>query len=152
VVVVGAGPIGLLAALIGVQLRCDVHVFDRVTSGLKPTLVEELGASYHTGAIADLALSPDIVVECTGVGELVRQAIHATAPGGIVCLTGIGPPSASNADSSAFATETVLKNLVVFGSVNANRRHYYRAAQVLARSDRVGADYPVRHGVPASSE
>jgi len=136
VVVVGAGPIGLLAALIGVQLRCDVHVFDRVTSGLKPTLVEELGASYHTGAIADLALSPDIVVECTGVGELVRQAIHATAPGGIVCLTGIGPPSASNADSSALATETVLKNLVVFGSVNANRRHYYRAAQVLARSDR----------------
>jgi threonine dehydrogenase-like Zn-dependent dehydrogenase len=59
-----------------------------------------------------------------------------TAPGGIVCLTGIGPPSASNADPSDLATETVLKNLVVFGSVNANRRHYYRAAQVLARADR----------------
>jgi hypothetical protein len=25
---------------------------------------------------------------------------------------------------------------VVFGSVNANRRHYYRAAQVLARANR----------------
>jgi threonine dehydrogenase-like Zn-dependent dehydrogenase len=136
VLVVGAGPIGLLAALIGVQLRCDVHVIDRVTSGLKPTLVEELGASYYTGAIADLGLSPDIVVECTGVGALVRQAIRVTAPGGIVCLTGIGPPSASNDDPSALATETVLKNLVVFGSVNANRRHYYRAAQVLARADR----------------
>ena len=30
----------------------------------------------------------------------------------------------------------MLKNLVLFGSVNANRRHYYRAAQVLARADR----------------
>jgi glucose 1-dehydrogenase len=30
----------------------------------------------------------------------------------------------------------VLRNLVMFGSVNANRRHYYRAAKVLARADR----------------
>ena len=29
----------------------------------------------------------------------------------------------------------VLKNLAVFGSVNANRRHYYRAAKVLAAAD-----------------
>lgn len=31
-VVVGAGPVGLLAALVGVQHGLDVHVFDRVTS------------------------------------------------------------------------------------------------------------------------
>ena len=30
----------------------------------------------------------------------------------------------------------VLKNIAVFGSVNANRRHYYRAAKVLAKADR----------------
>jgi glucose 1-dehydrogenase len=30
----------------------------------------------------------------------------------------------------------VLGNLVIFGSVNANRRHYYRAAKVLAKADR----------------
>jgi len=33
---VGAGPIGLLAALIGVQQGADIHVLDRVTSGPKP--------------------------------------------------------------------------------------------------------------------
>jgi glucose 1-dehydrogenase len=136
VLVVGAGPIGLLAALLGVQLRWDVHVIDRVTSGPKPTLVEDLGASYHTGAIADLGLDPDIVVECTGVGELIQDAIDATAAGGIVCLTGIGSPSGAKADPSAFATQAVFKNLVVFGSVNANRRHYFRASQALARADR----------------
>jgi glucose 1-dehydrogenase len=137
VLVVGAGPIGLLAALIGVQLGLDVHLLDRVTTGPKPALVEELGAVYHTGAVADLGLSPDIVVECTGVVPLIQQAAGAVAPGGIVCLTGVGSPSTSTSGpASALATDAVLKNLVLFGSVNANRRHYYRAAKVLARADR----------------
>jgi glucose 1-dehydrogenase len=34
----------------------------------------------------------------------------------------------------------VLKNLVLFGSVNANRRQYYRAAKVLARADQSWLD------------
>jgi threonine dehydrogenase-like Zn-dependent dehydrogenase len=34
------------------------------------------------------------------------------------------------------ANDAVLKNVVIFGSVNANRRHYYRAATVLVRADR----------------
>jgi threonine dehydrogenase-like Zn-dependent dehydrogenase len=92
-----------------------------------------------TGSVADLGLRPDIVVECTGVGELILQATHAAAAGGIVCLTGVGSPDSAGAGPStatALATEAVLKNLVVFGSVNANRRHYDRAAQALARADR----------------
>ncbi len=137
VLVLGAGPIGLLAALIGVQYGGEVHVLDRVTGGRKPALVESLGAKYHTGAVSELGLSPDVVVECTGVAQLVRDAAEAAAPGGIVCLTGVGPPASPEARSGAtLATDAVLKNLVVFGSVNANRRHYYRAAQVLARADR----------------
>jgi glucose 1-dehydrogenase len=47
VLVTGAGPIGLLAALLGVQARLEVHVLDRVTDGPKPSLVEALGATYH---------------------------------------------------------------------------------------------------------
>jgi threonine dehydrogenase-like Zn-dependent dehydrogenase len=30
----------------------------------------------------------------------------------------------------------VLKNVVVVGSVNANKRHWYKAGQALARADR----------------
>ncbi|WP_323095364.1 glucose 1-dehydrogenase [Intrasporangium sp. YIM S08009] len=136
VLVVGAGPIGLLAALIGVQLGREVHVLDRVTTGPKPGLVEQLGAVYHVGSVADLGLQPDIVIECTGVVPLIVQAADAVAPGGIVCLTGIGSPSDPTAETAALlAKDAVLKNLVVFGSVNANRRHYYRAARVLARAD-----------------
>jgi threonine dehydrogenase-like Zn-dependent dehydrogenase len=137
VLVVGAGPIGLLAALLGVQRGAEVHVLDRVTTGPKPALVEALGAVYHTGPVADLGLNPDIVVECTGVASLIQQAAHAIAPGGIMCLTGVGAPSPTGTGpGSTLATDAVLKNLVLFGSVNANRRHYYRAAKALASADR----------------
>jgi threonine dehydrogenase-like Zn-dependent dehydrogenase len=137
VLVTGAGPIGLLAALIGVQHGVDVHVLDRATSGPKPALVKQLGATYHVGAIGDLGLRPDIVLECTGVVQLIRQAMEVISPGGIACLTGVGPPAAPGmVSAAALANDVVLKNIVLFGSVNANRRHYYRAAKVLAAADR----------------
>jgi glucose 1-dehydrogenase len=152
VLVVGAGPIGLLAALIGVQRGGEVHVLDRVTTGPKPALVEELGAVYHTGTVADLDLRPDIVVECTGVATLIQQAADALSPGGIMCLTGVGSPSTSTSAASAgLATDAVLRNLVVFGSVNANRRHYYRAATVLATANRSWLKQLVTRRVPADA-
>lgn len=137
VLVVGAGPIGLLAALIGSQYGGEVHVVDRVTSGSKPALVEALGATYHSEPVSELGLSPDIVVECTGVAPLIRAVAEQAAPGAIICLTGVGPPVVPDARApTTLASDAVLKNLVLFGSVNANRRHYYRAAQVLAKADR----------------
>ncbi len=137
VMVLGAGPIGLLGALIGVQRGFEVHVFDRVTEGRKPELVRELGAHYHAEGIQDSGIQPDVVLECAGVPELILRALLAAAPGAVVCLTGVGPPMArSGAWDISLATHTVLNNLVVFGSVNANRRHYRQAADILAAADR----------------
>ena len=44
--ITGAGPIGLLAALMATQRGYDVCVLDVVKEGLKPRLVRELGATY----------------------------------------------------------------------------------------------------------
>ena len=71
VLVTGAGPIGLLAALLAMQRGHDVHVLDVVTSGPKPDLVNELGATYHSGTVAEACADPDIVVESTSVGQVV---------------------------------------------------------------------------------
>jgi glucose 1-dehydrogenase len=139
VLVIGAGPIGLLAALIGVQYGRDaeVHVLDQVTSGPKPALVEALGATYHSDLESALDMSPNIVVDCTGVGPLIRAAAEAAVPGAIICLTGVGQPVVPDASApTTVASDAVLKNLVLFGSVNANRRHYHLAARVLAKADR----------------
>lgn len=57
VLICGAGPIGLLAALLGVQKGHDVYVVDRVTDGAKPQLVTDLGATYRAGAVAVVANS-----------------------------------------------------------------------------------------------
>ena len=136
VLVTGAGPIGLLAALLAVQRGYDVHVLDRVTSGPKPDLVEALGATYHRAPAGDLALDPDVVVECTGVPAVVAEVMQETGRNGIVCLTGVSVPGRRvQVDLGAVNREWVLENDVVFGSVNANRRHYEAGALALAQAD-----------------
>ncbi len=135
--ITGAGPIGLLAALLGAQRGLEVHVLDRVSDGPKPKLVTDLGASYHTGAIAEACPPPDVIVECTGVGRLVFDAMEHVGNGGVVCLTGVSSGGRSLAiDAGSLNREMVLENSAVFGSVNANRRHYEQAAHALAAADR----------------
>ena len=137
VLVTGAGPIGLLAALLGMQRGLDVHVLDRVDSGLKPDLVRALGASYHAGTVAGVGFRPDIIIECTGAGPVISDSIQEIGNGGIICLTGIGSGDRrTGAATGDIAAEVVLRNNVVVGSVNANRRHWYKAGEALARADR----------------
>ncbi|HET9090888.1 MAG TPA: glucose 1-dehydrogenase [Acidimicrobiales bacterium] len=136
-VVTGAGPIGLLAAMIGVQKGLEVHVFDQVEEGLKPDLVGELGARYHTGPIEDSAKDADVIIECTGVPSLVFDAIEHVGSGGVVCLTGVSPTGrALSIDAGLVNRSMVLTNEGVVGSVNANRRHYEAAADALATASR----------------
>jgi threonine dehydrogenase-like Zn-dependent dehydrogenase len=137
VLIAGAGPIGLLAALIAKQHGLEVHVLDRVESGPKPRLAQALGATYHSGGVASIGFQPDIIVECTGVGQVIADSINAVAAGGVVCLTGVGSGGrAVGLRLADAATQMVLRNNVVVGSVNANKRHWYKAAQALARADR----------------
>jgi threonine dehydrogenase-like Zn-dependent dehydrogenase len=137
VLVTGAGPIGLLAALIGVQRGLDVHVIDQMSTGLKPDLVRALGATYHTGTIVDACPNPDVIIECTGVSALVLDAMSHIGTGGVVCLTGVSSGGHTiEVDEGALNRTMVLENVAVVGSVNANRRHYEAAADALARADR----------------
>jgi threonine dehydrogenase-like Zn-dependent dehydrogenase len=138
VLVTGAGPIGLLAAMIGVQRGLEVHVLDRLTDGPKPELVRDLGATYHRGNLADLAqhARPDVVIEATGAGPVVIDAIAETGSYGIVCLTGVSPAGTRvQVDAGGLNRELVLENDVIVGSVNANLRHYQAAATALADAD-----------------
>jgi threonine dehydrogenase-like Zn-dependent dehydrogenase len=118
-----------------------MHTLDVVTEGLKPELVRDLGATYHAGDLEKAGGGFDVVLECTGVGPLVFHAIDHLAAGGIMCLTGLNPAGRTlplNVD--ALNKEMVLNNNVVFGSVNANRRHYEAAADALRKADPVWLD------------
>jgi threonine dehydrogenase-like Zn-dependent dehydrogenase len=149
VLVVGAGPIGLLAALLAVQRGLDTHVLDRVTDGLKPSLVAAMGATYHHGTVAEAAQGADVIVECTGVAQLVLDAMVHNAPDAIVCLTGVSSGGRDfNVDAGLLNRNMVLSNDVIFGSVNANRSHYELGAQALAKADREWLGRLVTRRVP----
>ncbi|MDN5860433.1 MAG: glucose 1-dehydrogenase, partial [Pseudonocardia sp.] len=131
--VTGAGPIGLLAALIGVQRGLEVHVLDRATDGPKPGLVRDLGATYHH-SLPDIA--PDVVIEATGAAQLVFDVLANTGPNAITVLTGLSGSRRTLPISAAqINDELVLENDAVVGSVNANLRHYRAGAAALAAAD-----------------
>jgi len=149
--VTGAGPIGLLAALLGVQRGLDVHVLDLVADGPKPDLVRDLGATYHHSSVEEVARTarPDVVLEATGVGRLVFDAMEATRPYGVVCLTGVSSTGRRQTiDAGGLNRELVLENDVVVGSVNANLRHYRAAADALAAADRAWLERLITRRVP----
>ncbi|MFC4018327.1 glucose 1-dehydrogenase [Micromonospora sp. GCM10011542] len=152
VLVTGAGPIGLLAALLAAQRGLAVHVLDRATEGPKPDLVAALGATYHTVPVNDLPFDPDVVVECTGAPSVVLDVMCKAAPTGIVCLAGVSSGGRTiDFDAGALNRALVLENNVVFGSVNANRRHWELAAQALTRADQIWLTSLITRRVPVSS-
>jgi glucose 1-dehydrogenase len=149
VLVTGAGPIGLLAALLAHQRGYDVTVLDRSTEGPKPQLVEDLGGRFHAGAVTEVDPRPDVIVEATGASQVVLDAMGHTAANGVVCLTGISAAGyCIGLDAADLNRQIVLENDLVFGSVNANRRHYEAAADALARADRSWLERLITRRVP----
>jgi threonine dehydrogenase-like Zn-dependent dehydrogenase len=136
--VTGAGPIGLLAAMMGVQRGLEAHVLDHNENGPKRTLVEGLGARFHVGTISDLnGFEPDVLMECTGVPTVIRDVLGATAPAGIVCLLGVTEPGHKRElDIGELNRTLVLDNDAIFGAVNANRLHFEMAVDALAHADK----------------
>ncbi|AJE80663.1 MULTISPECIES: glucose 1-dehydrogenase [Streptomyces] len=136
VLVTGAGPIGLLAALMGAQRALEVHVLDVNGDEPKAQLVKDLGATFHVGSLDDAKVTPELIVDTTGHGPLVFDLTGKVAPSGVICLTGIASDSRRTPvplDESN--KEMVLENTVMFGSVNANRRNFEQAAEALADAD-----------------
>lgn len=151
--VAGAGPVGLLAALMGRLRGLETRVFDQVTHGPKPRLVEALGATYHAGELATCeGLDADIVIECTGAEPVIRTLLARPGRDGVICLLGVSSPGRpTHFDLGRFNRQAVLGNDVVFGSVNANRAHYERAATLLAAADLSWLERLVTRRVPLAN-
>ncbi|MEU8894869.1 glucose 1-dehydrogenase [Nocardia sp. NPDC048505] len=138
VLVTGAGPIGLLAAMIGRQRGLDVHVLALGDDGVQPTMARALGATYHSDPLPTVAgkIEPDLIVEATGSAQVAVDAMTHNASAAIVCLTGVSPVGREvTFDAGAANRNIVLENDLIFGSVNANKRHYRQAAEALAAAD-----------------
>ena len=121
VVVLGAGPIGQAVTLSAQDRGAHVLVADRIASRLE--LASRLGSDEVVDtSVADLAgevarwTSGDgaaVVVDATGVPELIRLGIDLVAPSGTVVIVGI-----SQRDLSVPVIEFTRKELNVLGSRN----------------------------------
>ena len=138
--VVGLGPIGLLAAVI-LRLRganvLGMDIVDETT--IRPTLLKQLGGKYFDGRaikadkIDDTFGQIDVILEATGVAELEFELLDALGINGVYVLTGIpaGDRPISDATGSSLMQKMVLKNQVMLGSVNASIKHFEMAIEDL---------------------
>jgi len=150
VLITGAGPIGLLGALVARQRGYSVHVLDRVTDGPKPQLVRDLGGEYLT-SLDDLSVVPDVVIEATGAGQVVVDCANLLGWAGVMCLIGISPgPASIDVQMDALTRQLVIRNAALVGSVNAAKRHYADAVDVLLAADRYWVDRLITRTVPLS--
>ena len=142
--VLGAGPIGLLAASVLRARGLRVAVLGREDPrDLRARLVTRLGAEYV--CVAEKALPdvpketghPDLVIEATGVSRVVFDAMEILGPNGVLCLLSVTGGNTINPEPIDLINQKlVLGNQVVFGSVNANPRHFAQGVKDFVTIDR----------------
>jgi threonine dehydrogenase-like Zn-dependent dehydrogenase len=130
--VLGAGPIGLLAAaVLRVRGLRTVVVGREAPTDFRAQIAKSLGAEYLS--VANKTLSdvpretgyPDIVIEATGVSRVVFDAMEILGPNAVLCLLSVTGGDTMNPEPIDLINQRlVLGNQVVFGSVNANPRHF----------------------------
>ena len=139
-VVLGAGPVGLLGALALANAGFETFVYSRTGSGGpdKVKLVESFGGRYvaaETTPISQLAEtvgSIDLVYEAVGASQTAFEMLKVLGVNGIFVFTGVpGRRGPVEVDTDALMKNLVLKNQLVFGTVNAGRDAYEAAIRDL---------------------
>ncbi len=137
--VVGAGPVGLLGAMVLVAGGFETSVYSLGTpESPRARLVRDIGATFvsaETTAVADLPREVgaiDVVYEATGVSALAFGMLAVLGPNAIVVFTGVpGRRPPVEVDTDLVMRNLVLGNQVVLGSVNASRADFEAAIRDL---------------------
>ncbi len=137
--VVGAGPLGLLATALIRLARTQTYTSDIVSEDHpKAQLVKEMGASYINAQgkkpeeVVNLCCTPtgqlNIIFEASGAAKTAVRLIPFMSRSSIYTMTGI--PSGDieiELDAALLVRRIVRYNQVIVGSVNSNRRHFEMA-------------------------
>ncbi|HEY2773967.1 MAG TPA: glucose 1-dehydrogenase [Candidatus Binatia bacterium] len=140
-VVLGAGPVGLLGAMALAANDFDTFVYSREPHGsAKSRLVESFGAHYISAAdtpVKDLGKQVgniDVIYEAAGASSVAFDAMGSLGTNGIFVFTGVpGRKGPIPVDTDVLMRSLVLKNQVVFGTVNAGKTSFEHAVSDLAR-------------------
>ena len=138
-VVLGAGPVGLLGAMAFVVAGFQTSVYSRGRPPhAKASVVEMIGATYiptedcQIDCLAKTIGGIDVVYEATGASQLSFELMQALGPNAVFIFTGVpGRKGPIALDADRLMRDLVLKNQVIFGTVNAGRDAFEAAIQGL---------------------
>jgi glucose 1-dehydrogenase len=142
--VLGAGPVGLLAAMKMVLegYRTFVYSLGKADQQ-KAAIMQSIGATFlpaediHPAQVIDhCGGHVDLVIEALGAATISFQIIQSLGQNAIFIFTGVpGRKAPIPFDLSDLMRDMVLKNQLVFGTVNAGPIHFQNAITDLERLD-----------------
>lgn len=145
--VLGAGPVGLLGAMALAESGFHTFVYSREPDGgPRSKLVESIGGrylsseDYKTDELPGVMHGIDVVYEATGASALAFDVLKSLGTNGVYMFTGVpGRKHPFEIDGATIMRNLVLKNQVVFGTVNASKEAFTSA---IARLDRFMDKWP----------
>ena len=135
VLVLGAGPVGLLGAMTLRVAGFETYVYSR---GLAPNaasgLCDQIGAKYvssretNNEQLAAKIGNIDLVYEAVGATQISFDILQVLGVNGVFVFTGLPPlGTPATADLPLIMRNLVLKNQLVLGTVNAGQDAFHNA-------------------------
>lgn len=151
-VVLGAGPVGLLGALVLLNAGANVFVYSREEEpNASSDLIESCGGEYVSsnlvdgGQLAEMVGPVQIMYEATGASKFAFDMATLLGRNGIYILTGVpgrkGPVPVS---VDVLMRDMVLKNQVFVGTVNAGPPAFEESIAALGNINRRWPGVPER--------
>jgi glucose 1-dehydrogenase len=143
--VLGAGPVGLLGALALLVRGFQTWVYSReAANDAKAGWVQAVGGHYLCSTdvpvdrlAATVGSNIDLVYEATGAAGIAFQAMAALGVNGLFVLTGVpGHKGTMSIDADLIMRNLVLKNQLIYGTVNAGRDAFEAAVADLGEFQR----------------
>ncbi|MGC9177710.1 MAG: glucose 1-dehydrogenase [Conexivisphaera sp.] len=133
VTIAGAGPIGMLFAMMFNSVGMDVKIFSRHDpDGTLSEMASKIGAEYFLREDRSKPIPPsDVFVETSGSPNVAMDGIRALRPNGVAILFGTAP-SGSEPVSGQDVIDIVERNITVIGTVDGAKEHYIRALSYLS--------------------
>lgn len=140
-VVLGAGPVGLLGAMLLVQEGFETYVYSRSPApNYKADLAERFGARYLAAeettpqGLAETVGRIDLVYEAVGASRVSFEVLQTLGTNGVFVFTGVpGRKAPAEVDTDLLMRNLVLKNQAVFGTVNAGSDAFAAAVTDLGK-------------------
>ena len=135
-VVLGAGPVGLLGAMALRVAGFEVWVYSKAAQGdHRQQVTEAIGAKFINAdetpidaIVNELGGTLDLVYEAIGASKLAFDFLQALGPNGVFVFTGVpGRKAPVEVDTDLLMRNLVLKNQIVFGTVNAPKECFEAA-------------------------